>query len=117
MSPSTVTLNGMMARLGVGLGILSAALKMHLWTLVILLYDIKVSVDRVSLPTLLRTAVAARCPNKPQYTRTRPVLTSRVGAFARSGGTCQVCGSRVATEAHHWALDYPEHVRYDSCRL
>ena len=35
-------------------------------------------------------------------------LAARAEAFARSGGVCQVCGRRAATEAHHWALSYPE---------
>ena len=32
---------------------------------------------------------------------------AREEAFRRSGGLCQVCGSRPAQEAHHWALRYP----------
>ena len=32
---------------------------------------------------------------------------ARAEAFRRSGGVCQVCGSRRAEEAHHWALRYP----------
>ena len=33
---------------------------------------------------------------------------ARAQAFDRSGGTCQLCGTAQATDAHHWALDdYP----------
>ena len=31
----------------------------------------------------------------------------REGAFARSGGICQLCGQLPAEHAHHWALKYP----------
>ena len=33
-------------------------------------------------------------------------LAARRGAFLRSGGVCQFCGQREATEAHHWAVEY-----------
>ena len=29
-------------------------------------------------------------------------LQARVGAMARSGGKCQLCGVNAATEGHHW---------------
>ena len=32
---------------------------------------------------------------------------ARAAALRRSGGTCQLCGRRAATEAHHWAVEYP----------
>ena len=33
---------------------------------------------------------------------------ARAQAFDRSGGTCQLCGTAQATDAHHWAFDdYP----------
>ena len=41
---------------------------------------------------------------------------ARAQAFDRSGGTCQLCGTAQATDAHHWAfVDYPsgEDVRAD----
>lgn len=34
-------------------------------------------------------------------------LAARQGAFMRSGGVCQQCGSAPATDAHHWACRYP----------
>ena len=34
-------------------------------------------------------------------------LEAREKAFDRSGGLCQVCGQQPATEAHHWAHQYP----------
>ena len=33
---------------------------------------------------------------------------ARQRAMSRSGGACQICGQRAATDAHHWAIDYPE---------
>lgn len=33
---------------------------------------------------------------------------ARVKAFARSKGTCQLCGHFPAVEAHHWARVYPQ---------
>ena len=32
---------------------------------------------------------------------------ARARALARSGNLCQLCGRRAATEAHHWAIEYP----------
>ena len=32
---------------------------------------------------------------------------ARAEALDRSNGLCQFCGQRPATEAHHWAMDYP----------
>ena len=32
---------------------------------------------------------------------------AREGAIRRSRGTCQICGKRRATQAHHWSLRYP----------
>ena len=34
-------------------------------------------------------------------------IAARAESFSRSGGICQSCGRRAATEAHHWALTYP----------
>ena len=33
---------------------------------------------------------------------------ARSSAMARSGGVCQFCGHRDATEGHHWATVYPK---------
>ena len=35
---------------------------------------------------------------------------ARAKAIKRSGGVCQLCGQRDATEAHHWAINYPAEV-------
>ena len=35
-------------------------------------------------------------------------IRSRAKALLRSGGICQFCGQRAATDAHHWAERYPE---------
>ena len=35
-------------------------------------------------------------------------VAARAAAFTRSNGLCQACGRRAATEAHHWALHYPD---------
>ena len=42
------------------------------------------------------------------YNYRHPVhLVARAGAEARSGGVCQFCGRRPATQGHHWAMQYP----------
>ena len=33
---------------------------------------------------------------------------ARAGAFKRSGGRCQFCGHKDATDGHHWAENYPD---------
>ena len=32
---------------------------------------------------------------------------ARAEALSRSGGVCQFCGQRPATDGHHWAEEYP----------
>ncbi len=52
------------------------------------------------------TAEAASGQKKFNYKH--PVyLAASKAAFARSDGTCQLCGQQPAVEAHHWAVDYP----------
>ena len=42
------------------------------------------------------------------YNYGHPVhLQARAGAMERSGGPCQLCGQRHATDGHHWAVVVP----------
>ena len=44
--------------------------------------------------------------NKDVYGGNYPA--ARRKAIERSGGVCQLCGRVDATDAHHWALQYPD---------